>query len=104
MKSPDMGMDVPKTLDQEQSRIFISENWTPDERKSLIELMNKKVDELNAEEAHLRETIKYEAPCFREIDVKRERVKELIIKLDDKVPSEFLERNRQNFGEFVLNA
>ncbi|MCK5320685.1 hypothetical protein KAJ61_04835 [Candidatus Parcubacteria bacterium] len=103
MKSPEINIGVPKTPEQKKSKIFISEEWTTEERESLVELMNEKVDELNAEEKKMRETIKWEAPCFKEIKDKKESVQDLIDKLDSNTPSEFLEKNRQNFKEFVLH-
>jgi hypothetical protein len=105
MKSPEMGMGVPKTPEQEKAKIFISKDWTPEERKALVELMNKKIDGYKTEEEHLRETIKYEAPCFKELARKIELVQELIDQVDDeRTGSGFLEINRQNFKEFVLHA
>jgi hypothetical protein len=104
MKSPEMGMGLPESPKQEQSKIFISENWPTEERRALLELMNKKIEELNAGEAKERETCKWEAPYFKEIARKREDIQDLAAKLKDEVPSEFLEANRRNFKDFILHV
>lgn len=103
MMSQKYASSAPKTPEQEKSKIFISKDWTTEERKTLVEVMNKKINAYKDEELHLRETIKYEASCFREIARKIELVQELIDMVsDDRTMSGFLEINRQNFREFVF--
>lgn len=103
MKSPEEGMGTPEGPEQKEPKIFVSKDWTQEERERLIELMNKKIEGLDTEETKLRERIKYEAPCFGEIAKKRNEVKDLISKLEN-TSSEFLEANRRNFEDFISDA
>ena len=106
------GLGEPQTIDQnnnqqekegEMKKINISEQWTQEERSELKKLIEEKIKALEEEEQKLRETIKYEAPCFREIKNKKFAYEGLLNKLEKSVPAEFLEQNRRNFEEFVLH-
>lgn len=94
---------IPQQGENKMEKINISPEWTEEERNELKALINQKINSLNEEDEKLRETIKYEVPCFREIRVKKEGYKEILDKLREDVPSKFLEQNRQNFKEFILH-
>jgi len=86
---------------QVASRIEMSRGWAPKERGKLIAVLDGEITELDVEEQKLRETIHYEAPCFREISVKRQRLSQLRTYAEGK-PSSFLEANRRNYADYVV--
>ena len=85
---------------QKPSKIKMGSDWTPKERRELIAILDGEIVELDAEEQKLRETILYEAPCFREIAGKRQRLDELRT-YAEQMPSPFLEANRDKYAAFV---
>lgn len=88
---------IPKKTKKEKSKEDLSEK-----RKALVGIMNQRIEELNAEEAHARETIKYEAPYLKDIAQKKKFVQELIDLVEnesDTPNSKSLEAIQKHFEE-----
>ena len=90
--------------------VYVSENWTDDERKRVSLEIKAEIKRLKDEETKLRETIQYEAPVFKENFAARLSNGELahmIDRFEDQSPeaaAEFFKANRTAFAEFITDS
>lgn len=88
-------------------KISIIDNWSQSERTKLTNLINTEIKRLEAEEADMRKTIKYEARYFAESKVKRDSYANLLVVLGNckhytqAQVTVFLNANQSNFSEFI---
>lgn len=82
------------------NKVNVSPMWKRKERSDLLKCISAEILRLDQQEARLRETILYNAPCFAEIEKMRADLKHRMVFLTH-ASSGFLEANRQNYGEFI---
>lgn len=81
-------------------KLTVSSQWTPEERASVIEVINAEKSRLSQVEVDIRKNSKWGAPVL----VKLEEKQALLDKLIEMVrvsSSQHLEINRSNFSGFV---
>ncbi len=83
-----------------QEKLVVSQAWTVEERNQVIQRVEAQIQLLKSEEAEMRITIRWEAPCLQKNHAKRKELQQLIRFLH-KSTSDFLQLNRVNFSEYV---
>jgi len=83
-------------------KIVVSDKWNEEERQEVASALRTDIEHLKLEEEKLRETIKWEAPCFQEINRKRDQIGQLLSFCEEADP-EFLQLNRSNFSDYIVD-
>ncbi len=89
-----------KLRPNEGETVGVSTEWTDSERQILSALIRQDIDALLDEEAKLRKTIKWEAPCLDNIRQQREALMQLN-QFTESMPAAFLEMNREHYNEYL---
>ena len=81
-------------------KVLVAFGWNANDRQKVSILLQSEISRLEKEEKELRKTIRWEATCFSENKLKREKLSNLKSFIDG-ASSAFLELNRANFKDFV---